>query len=164
MKISHSHSQSWADAFRSSPSLAGVVYVYDDLRRRGLEFPMTDLDALSPIHTPNRVRRSAKQEKPIWATACREIYSISFWNNSDSDFILQSIPENGTADTDHDSAPPQPEPQEPPSVPAETTPPTVHPSEGPAGLSAEQVLLPKNTWAERASDMKSIHQERFTFM
>ncbi|XP_056266097.1 target of Myb1 membrane trafficking protein-like isoform X2 [Pseudoliparis swirei] len=46
--------QSWADAFRNSPSLAGVVCVYDDLRRRGLEFPMTDLDALSPIHTPNR--------------------------------------------------------------------------------------------------------------
>ncbi|KAM9770450.1 target of Myb1 membrane trafficking protein isoform 1-T6 [Menidia menidia] len=46
--------QSWADAFRSAPSLGGVVYVYDDLRRRGLEFPMTDLDALSPIHTPNR--------------------------------------------------------------------------------------------------------------
>ncbi|XP_037102245.1 target of Myb protein 1-like isoform X1 [Syngnathus acus] len=46
--------QSWADAFRTSPSLAGVVYVYDDLRRRGLEFPMTDLDALSPIHTPIR--------------------------------------------------------------------------------------------------------------
>ncbi|KAL6110552.1 tom1 [Pungitius sinensis] len=46
--------QSWADAFRSSPSLTGVVCVYDDLRRRGLEFPMTDLDALSPIHTPNR--------------------------------------------------------------------------------------------------------------
>ncbi|KAK9539673.1 hypothetical protein VZT92_002175 [Zoarces viviparus] len=46
--------QSWADAFRSSPSLGGVVCVYDDLKRRGLEFPMTDLDALSPIHTPNR--------------------------------------------------------------------------------------------------------------
>ncbi|XP_029950873.1 target of Myb protein 1 [Salarias fasciatus] len=46
--------QSWADAFRSSPSLSGVVHVYDDLRKRGLEFPMTDLDALSPIHTPNR--------------------------------------------------------------------------------------------------------------
>nr|XP_043884261.1 target of Myb protein 1-like isoform X1 [Solea senegalensis] len=46
--------QSWADAFRNSPSLTGVVHVYDDLRRRGLEFPMTDLDALSPIHTPNR--------------------------------------------------------------------------------------------------------------
>lgn len=46
--------QSWADAFRSAPSLSGVVHVYDDLRRRGLEFPMTDLDALSPIHTPTR--------------------------------------------------------------------------------------------------------------
>ena len=50
-------SQAWADAFRNSPSLAGVVGVYEDLRRRGLEFPMTDLDALSPIHTPNRVSR-----------------------------------------------------------------------------------------------------------
>ncbi|XP_024914382.1 target of Myb protein 1 isoform X2 [Cynoglossus semilaevis] len=46
--------QSWADAFRSSSSLSGVVHVYDDLKRRGLEFPMTDLDSLSPIHTPNR--------------------------------------------------------------------------------------------------------------
>ncbi|XP_028978269.2 target of Myb protein 1-like isoform X2 [Esox lucius] len=46
--------QAWADAFRSSPSLVGVVCVYDDLRKRGLEFPMTDLDALSPIHTPHR--------------------------------------------------------------------------------------------------------------
>ncbi|KAK1798836.1 hypothetical protein P4O66_007117, partial [Electrophorus voltai] len=46
--------QAWADAFRNTPSLAGVVSVYDDLRKRGLEFPMTDLDALSPIHTPSR--------------------------------------------------------------------------------------------------------------
>ncbi|XP_007231387.3 target of Myb protein 1-like isoform X1 [Astyanax mexicanus] len=46
--------QSWADAFRNAPSLSGVVSVYDDLKRRGLEFPMTDLDALSPIHTPSR--------------------------------------------------------------------------------------------------------------
>ncbi|KAG7277262.1 hypothetical protein CRUP_036931, partial [Coryphaenoides rupestris] len=46
--------QSWADAFRNNPSLSGVVLVYEDLRRRGLEFPMTDLDALSPIHTPSR--------------------------------------------------------------------------------------------------------------
>ncbi|XP_050967971.1 target of Myb protein 1 isoform X2 [Labeo rohita] len=46
--------QAWADAFRNTPSLSGVVSVYEDLRRRGLEFPMTDLDSLSPIHTPNR--------------------------------------------------------------------------------------------------------------
>ncbi|KAI2663157.1 TOM1-like protein 2 [Labeo rohita] len=48
--------QAWADAFRNTPSLSGVVSVYEDLRRRGLEFPMTDLDSLSPIHTPNRVK------------------------------------------------------------------------------------------------------------
>lgn len=52
-------SQSWADAFRSSPDLTGVVAVYEDLRRKGLEFPMTDLDMLSPIHTPQRVRRAS---------------------------------------------------------------------------------------------------------
>ncbi|XP_043924004.1 target of Myb protein 1 isoform X2 [Protopterus annectens] len=46
--------QAWADAFRSSPDLTGVVAVYEDLRRKGLEFPMTDLDSLSPIHTPQR--------------------------------------------------------------------------------------------------------------
>lgn len=47
--------QAWADAFRSSPALTGVVSVYEDLRRKGLEFPMTELDGYSPIHTPNRV-------------------------------------------------------------------------------------------------------------
>ncbi|XP_031690428.1 target of Myb1 membrane trafficking protein isoform X5 [Oncorhynchus kisutch] len=49
--------QAWADAFRSSPALTGVVYVYEDLRRKGLEFPMTELDGYSPIHTPNRVKK-----------------------------------------------------------------------------------------------------------
>lgn len=39
-------------AFRSSPDLTGVVAVCEDLRRKGLEFPMTDLDMLSPIHRP----------------------------------------------------------------------------------------------------------------
>eukprot|EP00062_Callorhinchus_milii_P023818 gi/632983068/ref/XP_007908465.1/ PREDICTED: TOM1-like protein 2 isoform X3 [Callorhinchus milii] len=46
--------QAWADAFRSTPDLTGVVAMYEELRRKGLEFPMTDLDALSPIHTPQR--------------------------------------------------------------------------------------------------------------
>ncbi|XP_031683588.1 target of Myb protein 1 isoform X1 [Oncorhynchus kisutch] len=46
--------QAWADAFRSSPALTGVVSVYEDLRRKGLEFPMTELDGYYPIHTPNR--------------------------------------------------------------------------------------------------------------
>uniref|UniRef100_A0A8C2Q1N3 Target of myb1 like 2 membrane trafficking protein n=1 Tax=Cyprinus carpio TaxID=7962 RepID=A0A8C2Q1N3_CYPCA len=46
--------QAWADAFRSSPDLTGVVHIYEDLKRKGVEFPMADLDALSPIHTPQR--------------------------------------------------------------------------------------------------------------
>ncbi|XP_020342357.1 target of Myb protein 1 isoform X4 [Oncorhynchus kisutch] len=49
--------QAWADAFRSSPALTGVVSVYEDLRRKGLEFPMTELDGYYPIHTPNRVKK-----------------------------------------------------------------------------------------------------------
>ncbi|XP_030649754.1 target of Myb1 membrane trafficking protein [Chanos chanos] len=49
--------QAWADAFRSSPDLTGVVSVYEDLRRKGLEFPMIELDGYSPIHTPHRERR-----------------------------------------------------------------------------------------------------------
>ncbi|KAG9264488.1 target of Myb protein 1-like isoform X1 [Astyanax mexicanus] len=46
--------QAWADAFRSSPDLTGVVFVYEDLRRKGLEFPVTELDNCSPIHTPRK--------------------------------------------------------------------------------------------------------------
>lgn len=49
--------QAWADAFRSSPDLTGVVQIYEELKRKGVEFPMADLDALSPIHTPQRVRQ-----------------------------------------------------------------------------------------------------------
>ncbi|KAM4603673.1 target of Myb1 membrane trafficking protein isoform 2-T2 [Polymixia lowei] len=62
--------QSWADAFRSRPSLAGVVSVYEDLKRRGLEFPMTDLDALSPIHTPHRSipENSSPETAPVSAS------------------------------------------------------------------------------------------------
>ncbi|PNI17219.1 TOM1L2 isoform 1 [Pan troglodytes] len=44
----------WADAFRSSPDLTGVVHIYEELKRKGVEFPVADLDALSPIHTPQR--------------------------------------------------------------------------------------------------------------
>ncbi|GJQ79696.1 hypothetical protein Trydic_g5843 [Trypoxylus dichotomus] len=46
--------QSWADAFKSIPELSGVVSVYRDLIAKGIEFPPTDLDAMAPIHTPQR--------------------------------------------------------------------------------------------------------------
>jgi hypothetical protein len=47
--------QSWADAFRHQADLSGVVQVYNDLRQKGIEFPMTDLDTMAPIITPHRV-------------------------------------------------------------------------------------------------------------
>ncbi|XP_012670067.2 TOM1-like protein 2 isoform X2 [Clupea harengus] len=46
--------QAWADAFRSSPDLTGVVHVYEELKRKGIEFPMSEMESLSPIHTPVR--------------------------------------------------------------------------------------------------------------
>lgn len=49
--------QSWADAFKNEPELSGVVQVYNELKQKGMEFPMTDLDAMAPIHTPQRVKQ-----------------------------------------------------------------------------------------------------------
>lgn len=46
--------QCWADAFKGIPEMTGVVQVYQDLKQKGVEFPMTDLDAMAPIHTPQR--------------------------------------------------------------------------------------------------------------
>lgn len=48
--------EAWADAFRSSPDLTGVVSVYEDLRRKGLEFPMTELEGYSPVQAPKTVQ------------------------------------------------------------------------------------------------------------
>lgn len=48
--------QSWADAFRNQPDLQGVYQVYKELRQKGIEFPMTNLDTMAPIHTPHKVR------------------------------------------------------------------------------------------------------------
>ena len=48
--------QTWADAFKGSPELKEVEKIYLDLKGKGIEFPMTDLDNLAPIHTPARVR------------------------------------------------------------------------------------------------------------
>ncbi|XP_030263917.1 target of Myb1 membrane trafficking protein isoform X4 [Sparus aurata] len=49
--------QAWADAFRSSPDLTGVVSVYEDLRRKGLEFPMTELDGYSPVQASQKIKK-----------------------------------------------------------------------------------------------------------
>ncbi|KAM9745993.1 target of Myb1 membrane trafficking protein isoform 1-T1 [Menidia menidia] len=46
--------QAWADAFRSSPDLTGVVSVYEDLRRKGLEFPVTELEGYMSAQGPKK--------------------------------------------------------------------------------------------------------------
>uniref|UniRef100_A0A3P9K723 Target of myb1 membrane trafficking protein n=1 Tax=Oryzias latipes TaxID=8090 RepID=A0A3P9K723_ORYLA len=46
--------QAWADAFRSSPDLTGVVSVYEDLRRKGLEFPVTPQEGYTPVQTTKK--------------------------------------------------------------------------------------------------------------
>ncbi|XP_041830724.1 target of Myb protein 1 isoform X2 [Melanotaenia boesemani] len=48
--------QAWADAFRSSPDLTGVVSVYEDLRRKGLEFPLTELDGYTPAQATKKTQ------------------------------------------------------------------------------------------------------------
>ncbi|KAK7593038.1 hypothetical protein V9T40_007790 [Parthenolecanium corni] len=55
--------QSWADAFHNQPELSAVVQIYNDLKKKGIEFPMTDLDTMAPIHTPRKtvqIRTSPK--------------------------------------------------------------------------------------------------------
>uniref|UniRef100_A0AAZ3RQT0 Target of myb1 like 2 membrane trafficking protein n=1 Tax=Oncorhynchus tshawytscha TaxID=74940 RepID=A0AAZ3RQT0_ONCTS len=61
--------QAWADAFRSSPDLTGVVHIYEELKRKGIEFPMSDLETLSPIHTPQRVGLSHPFQPPPHAVS-----------------------------------------------------------------------------------------------
>uniref|UniRef100_A0A8C7X842 Target of myb1 like 2 membrane trafficking protein n=1 Tax=Oryzias sinensis TaxID=183150 RepID=A0A8C7X842_9TELE len=56
--------QAWADAFRSIPDLTGVVQVYEELKRKGIEFPTSEMETLSPIHTPQRVRPTPHMCKP----------------------------------------------------------------------------------------------------
>ena len=47
--------QSWADTFKNQPHTQGVVQIFQELKSKGIEFPMTDLDAMAPIITPERV-------------------------------------------------------------------------------------------------------------
>ncbi|XP_033211200.1 TOM1-like protein 2 isoform X3 [Belonocnema kinseyi] len=46
--------QTWADTFRNLPHTQGVTQVYQELKTKGIQFPMTDLDAMAPIITPER--------------------------------------------------------------------------------------------------------------
>ena len=45
--------QTWADAFQKHPDLQGVSEVYQELKLKGVEFPMTNLDTMAPVVTPH---------------------------------------------------------------------------------------------------------------
>ncbi|KAG9267680.1 TOM1-like protein 2 isoform X2 [Astyanax mexicanus] len=61
--------QAWADAFRSSPDLTGVVHVYEEMKRKGIEFPRSDMETLSPIHTPQRLQTAPEADHKYNAPA-----------------------------------------------------------------------------------------------
>ncbi|XP_065338789.1 TOM1-like protein 2 isoform X1 [Cloeon dipterum] len=61
--------QSWADAFRHQSEMSGVVSVYSELRQKGIEFPMTDLDTMAPIITPQRTVTDSAPPVPRPVTA-----------------------------------------------------------------------------------------------
>ncbi|KAF5906288.1 TOM1-like protein 2 isoform X2, partial [Clarias magur] len=76
--------QAWADAFRSSPDLTGVVHVYEEMKRKGIEFPRSDLETLSPIHTPQRLQSTSEgdpkpsapaQPKPVNAYSAPPVHT-----------------------------------------------------------------------------------------
>ncbi|MCJ8738455.1 hypothetical protein PDJAM_G00035930 [Pangasius djambal] len=76
--------QAWADAFRSSPDLTGVVHVYEEMKRKGIEFPRSDLETLSPIHTPQRLQSTSEgdpkpnapaQPKPVQAYSAPPVHT-----------------------------------------------------------------------------------------
>ncbi|XP_018901199.1 target of Myb1 membrane trafficking protein isoform X2 [Bemisia tabaci] len=58
--------QSWTDAFKNQPEMSGVVQVYTELKTKGIEFPMTDLDTMAPILTPHK---SVDSDIPVGVVA-----------------------------------------------------------------------------------------------
>ncbi|OQV25042.1 TOM1-like protein 2 [Hypsibius exemplaris] len=46
--------QSWAETFRNTAELRGVTEVYDELKSKGIDFPVLDMDATAPIITPQK--------------------------------------------------------------------------------------------------------------
>lgn len=69
--------QAWADAFRSSPDLTGVVQIYEELKRKGIEFPMSELETLSPIHTPQRVGGIIRSSFNVYRSFCAKNKRLS---------------------------------------------------------------------------------------
>ncbi|XP_003702032.1 TOM1-like protein 2 isoform X1 [Megachile rotundata] len=73
--------QTWADTFRHQPHTQGVVQVYQELKLKGIQFPMTDLDAMAPIITPERsVPESEQSVINVSTTEQQSITSTTLQN------------------------------------------------------------------------------------
>lgn len=47
--------QQWAETFKTTAAMNGVVQVYEELVEKGWEFPKPDKSSSAPIITPKRV-------------------------------------------------------------------------------------------------------------
>lgn len=89
--------EAWADAFRSSPDLTGVVSVYEDLRRKGLEFPMTELNGYSTGQPPQKVQTWLLHSLLI--SGCYLSSLVTSLSGRFCAFAYQTLPANGPAVT-----------------------------------------------------------------
>lgn len=95
--------KAWADAFRSSPDLTGVVSVYEDLRRKGLEFPANQLEGYTPPEAPKKVDTGWVTFVLLLTVGCclssyHHLWSF-FLSGHFSAFAYQTLPGNGPAVT-----------------------------------------------------------------
>lgn len=89
--------EAWADAFRSSPDLTGVVSVYEDLRRKGLEFPMTELNGYSTGQPPQKVQTWLLNS--LLMLGCYLLPLVTSPSGRFCAFAHQTLPANGPAVT-----------------------------------------------------------------
>nr|CAH0105039.1 unnamed protein product [Daphnia galeata] len=69
--------QSWSDAFQQYPELQGVTQVYQELKSKGIEFPMTNMDLMAPIITPQKTfshSESLPKSRSNSATVSQPVY------------------------------------------------------------------------------------------
>lgn len=93
--------KAWADAFRSSPDLTGVVSVYEDLRRKGLEFPMMELNGYTSSQPQQKVPQQQRLYLPLTNNSVLPAASLLFTFLLGSFYAIscQTVPANKPAPT-----------------------------------------------------------------
>lgn len=134
--------KAWADAFRSSPDLTGVVSVYEDLRRKGLEFPMMELNGYTSSQpqqkVPQRKRRLHLLLTNISVLLPAALLFFTFLLGSFCAVSCQTVPANKPAPT---SLPSMILSSKPPLIPQQTSELKMA-LEGTSALTQSQVTKP----------------------